>query len=230
MAGKIKKIIFSLDDFGISQKANENILKLAEAGKIGRVSVMSHGTIRKEDADRLLATGIKLDAHMDMRNSINPNRKLKDGVIKRAAIFGKDYFIGGKSPRFIEKQWAEQIEKFQNIFGKNPDGINSHEHSHFFPPYFKVSLKLSEKYGIKYVRLGKKTHWGATPVSWILNFFRRKNMKSFLKSRLSSSDLVLSFDWIENLSKLKNYPGDGEIEVIFHPERDEEMAFLEKLD
>ena len=40
------------------------------------------------------------------------------------AGYGKIVFI-------IREEFAE---KFKEIFGKNPDGINSHEHVHFFPP------------------------------------------------------------------------------------------------
>lgn len=224
-----KNVFFSLDDFGISQKANENILKLAQSGKIGRVSVMSHGAICPEDADSLLATGVELDVHVDLRNSVDFKRKLKDGIFGRAAVFISSYFSGKATPALIEEMWASQIEGFQKIFGKSPDGINSHEHAHFFPPYFRILLKLSKEYGIRRMRFGKKSYWGTAPVSWILNCLRIKNNRLFLESDLDSPDLVLSFDWLGSLDSLEKYLKNGSIEVIFHPERDEEMAFLEDL-
>ena len=78
------------------------------------------------------------------------------------------------------------------------------------------------------MRFGKKSYWGAAPVSWILNCFRKNNTRLFSKSGLVSSGLLLSFDWIANFADLEKYPKNEKIEVVFHPERDEEMDFLEK--
>jgi len=226
---KQNNLIFSLDDFGISRKANERILQLLETGKIDRVSVMPHGVMNEDEVKRILASKTKLDVHVDLRNDIDPKRKLKDGVAKRLVLFSLDYFSGKKSDVVIEKQWEEQIKSFQKIFNRNPDGINSHQHIHFFPPYFKIALFLSEKYGINYIRFGDKSYRKNSLVCLIIDWFRKKNLESFLASNLFSSQMVVSFDWIDNFDALNEYSMHNEIEVVFHPERDEEMIFLKSV-
>ncbi|MFA6183807.1 MAG: ChbG/HpnK family deacetylase [Parcubacteria group bacterium] len=226
---KKENFIFSVDDFGISAKANQNILKLARAGKIDRVSVMSHGVFSKEEIDQLLETKVRLDLHVDMRNDINPKRKLTDGAIRRGIFFGLNYFLGKTSVKFVEKQWESQINNFQKIFDVNPDGINSHEHVHFFSPYFEVIVRLSKKYGIRHVRFGKESNKERGLTNLILHCFRRRNDQMFLKSNLESSDFMVSFDWIKDFKNISDYSSDKKIEIIFHPERDEEMKFLENV-
>ncbi len=225
---KQKNIILSLDDFGISQKANENMLQLLETGKIDRISIMPHGRIAIREIEKILASNVKLDIHIDLRNDIDPNRKIKDGVFKRVISFGFNYCSGRTNPASMQKQWEGQIEHFRELFGKSPDGISSHQHVHFFPPYFKIVIVLSKKYGINYLRLGTESYPLRSLVCFILNSFRRSNRKLFLASKLASSDLMISFDWLENFNKIFKLPLNKESEVIFHPERDEEMEFLER--
>lgn len=227
---KEKHIILSLDDFGISRKANDNILRFLNAGEIDRISIMTHGIISQEEIGELLSSDVKLDIHLDLKNEINPSRKLSDSAIRRIFIFLADSFSGKITPVKMEKQWDGQIRYFQKIFLKSPDGINSHEHIHFFPPYFKTVLKLSKKYGINYIRLGKEPYKGKSLVSLILDWLRKINLKSFNESGMDSSDITISFDWINNFNDfLENCPKNKAIEMIFHPERDEEMLFLEKI-
>lgn len=226
---KGNNIIISVDDFGISQKANENILKLVETGKIDRLAVMVHGNIRQEDVARLLASGILLDLHADVRSDINPKRKLKDGATKRVLLFILNYMMGNNRPKHIEKRFEEQIQAFQALFKKNPDGLNTHEHVHFFPPYFNVLLRLSQKYDIPHIRFGKESPHSKTPVSLIIYMLRKLNMKSFMKSGRVSSDMMFSFDWIKDFRDLEKHGPNKKIEIIFHPERDEEMHFLDNL-
>jgi len=226
---KKENFIFSVDDFGISAKANQNILKLVRAGKIDRVSVMSHGVFSKEEIDQLLATSVKLDLHVDLRNDINPKRKLAEGTIKRGLFFGLNYFLGKTNVKFVEKQWESQIDSFRKMFGVTPDGINSHEHVHFFSSYFEVIVRLSKKYGIRHVRFGKESNKERGLTNFILRWFRKRNYQMFMKSNLESSDFMVSFDWIKDLKNISNYSSDKKVEIVFHPERDEEMKFLENV-
>jgi len=227
---QFKNTIFSADDFGISRKANENILKLAEAGTLDRVSVMTYGFLPKEDIERLLRSGVKLDLHADLKDGIDPKRKLTGDLIGRLSGFALDFLSGKNKVSSVEKRWEKQIEDFRTLFGKYPDGLNSHEHVHFFPPYFKILVKLSKEYRIRYVRLGRESFSGRSLVSTILRILRKRDEKAFLHSGLDTSDSMISFDWIGSFDELKKYSGAKKIELIFHPERNEEMEFLKSIE
>lgn len=230
-----KNLIISADDFGISKLADVNILALTEAGKIDRVAVMMSPNLNESEAKRLMASGVKIDIHLHLIKSDSDywtgNRRLKEGAAKRMISFVYNFMTGKSSPEKVALKWAIQIERFREIFGRNPDGIGSHEYIHFFPPYMKAVLKLADKYKIPFVRMGKKNFNGGNLISKILNWQRRKNIKSFMEHKnISTTDYMASLDWFSaNLEDfLKNLPDNGSIEMVCHPEREEELELLKE--
>jgi predicted glycoside hydrolase/deacetylase ChbG (UPF0249 family) len=206
-----KKIIISADDFGQSLQANTNIFELLSLKKLHRVSIMIDGFFSPEEIRSLLDSQVKLDLHLDLFNLLKNDRisRKKTGVFGRLLFLFKDYFSGKISVSAVAKNWARQLENFHRIFGRYPDGLNSHEHIHLFPPYFKLIPALAEKKGINYLRLGKKDLIEtASLVSLIIYFLRKINRRRFLASGLASSDFLVSLDWLKKnaLQKLKNLP------------------------
>lgn len=221
-------IIFSADDFGRSEVANRNILKLAKLGKIQRVAVMIHGTINSEEVKKLLKTDVKLDLHLTVSRISNKDLRFKNSL-NRLARFIFLYLSGKTNTEKVLLDWEEQIQNFQETFNKLPDGLNSHEHIHFFPPYFKITLALCKKYKIDFLRFGKKE---VIPMSnlvgKILNLLNKIDKKYFKKDdkNITSSDFLISLDWIENLDKILKKNTTGTIEIVCHPEREEEFRQL----
>lgn len=224
-----KKIILTADDFGISKVANEKVLELARLRKIDRVSIMVNGIFSQKEVNELLNFGIKLDVHLNITEKFSGPRKLKEGIMKRSTLFLIRYIGGQMSSSKIKKEWEQQINKFKEIIGKYPDGINSHQHVHYYPSYFKVVSELSNKYAISFVRCGKKGFLGKiNGVKQILSVFRKSDAKFLVKNNVESSDYLVSFDWIKDFDKfLNNLPG-GATEITFHPEREEEFEFINK--
>lgn len=135
-------MIFTADDFGISQKADERILKLAEAGVLDRVAVMTRGTATASSLERLAKSGVKIDLHAEIRDDIDPNRTLRAGAIGRILIFVKNFLFGENRVSRVAERWDAQIRDFQSTFGRYPDGLNSHEHTHFFRRIFEPFFSL----------------------------------------------------------------------------------------
>ena len=224
-----KKIIATADDFGISEMANKRILGLAEGGKIDRVAIMTNGILLQEEIDKLLHSGVKLDIHLNITEKFRGPRKLKEGIVKRSALFLIRYLGGEISASKVEKEWEEEIEKFKEIVGKYPDGINSHQHVHYYPSYFKAVSGLVKKYSISFVRCGKKGFLGKmNGVKQILTAFRKADTKYLAKNNIESSDYLVSFDWIKDFDKFLDKLPDGSVEITFHPERDEEFTIIKK--
>lgn len=226
-----KGIEISVDDFGISASANARILRLVSDGRIQRVAIMVCGEISSNEIATLCASGVALDIHLDISDSIRPKRKLSDGVMGRGINFFYRYLFGGLSKEKILKLWEKQIVKFRELFGRLPDGLNSHEHVHFFPPFFSVIVALADRYGIPYVRLGSKASRKLHKVSIILDAFRFFDRRMRYKSKFQTSDRLISADWMGDFDRLHwkdLFPVDESVEVIFHPEREEEYAYLMK--
>jgi predicted glycoside hydrolase/deacetylase ChbG (UPF0249 family) len=219
-----EKIILSADDFGKTEEGNARILKLAQKGKLDRVAIMvNRNFLSAEDLARIKICPVALDLHFEF-----PFQKKKSrSIVKRSFLFLYHHLTNQES---ISAGWEEQIQKFVFLFGKIPDGLNAHEYIHFFPPYFKVAIKLCEKYRIPYLRFGKvsiiKNHKVISHILWRLH---KKNRPAFAASHLSSSDHLVSLDWIHHTEKfLQNLP-DGRTEIVCHPKRKDEFELIGKL-
>jgi predicted glycoside hydrolase/deacetylase ChbG (UPF0249 family) len=226
----LNNLIVSADDFGVSEKANARILELAKVKKLDRVAVMMGGKISAEEAKELLETGAKLDIHLHFYSKDYFEKRKgesENGAFSRFFIFLIDFTVGRYSSAKVKMIWQNQIEEFHALFGKYPDGLNSHEHTHFFPTFFRAALKLKNKFAISYLRLGrKKIPMRFIPVAFVLNTLRRFDIK---KGDINTSDYLVSFDWIKDQPKFfENLPKAGQTELIFHPEREEEFQFLKE--
>lgn len=225
-----RKTIVSADDFGKNSSTNKNILELLSLKKLHRISVMINGTFSAEEVRLLLDSSVKLDLHLNFFNLLKsgPHSKEEVSILGRLLAFSKNYLLGKIKVSAVKKDWTAQLEKFHAIFGKYPDGLNSHEHVHFFPPYFKVISNLAQKSKIAYVRFGKKDFLQADNfVSLVIFGLKKINRRHFLAAGLDSADFLISLDWLKE--EIKNLPA-GEIELIIHPEITAELEFIKTQD
>lgn len=223
------RISISADDFGVSPRANRNIFYLISLGKIDRVSVMVHGTFSEKEIEELARSEVKLDIHLDILHEFHEDRKKRRSVFMRGIEFLGKLALGKLSSEKVATDWTAQIEKFKEIFGRSPDGINSHEHVHFFPPFFKVVLMLQEKYSIPYVRFGDSVFMlHNKPAAYILHWLRLVDRSACLKSGCVSSESFISLDWIKNVEKFLNNLPEGQIEIACHPELADDFVRIKK--
>lgn len=229
-----EKIIISADDFGRSSKANANILFLAKISKLDRVSVLIARSFSPEEAAELLRTGVKIDIHLDLPSGARIyGQGRKTNALRGSFLFLLKYFLRQITPVKMESEWNDQLQKFQEIFGRKPDGINSHQHIHFFPAYFKIVLRLAQEYKINFVRFGKSGLLDNDNSTYkILCRLHKKNERLFAASNLNSSDFMASLDWthpqIKNFIIFLEKLPPGKIELICHPERKEEFELIQK--
>ena len=190
---------------------------------------MVHGEILDNEIRELAKSGVKIDIHLDILHKFNGDRKKRKSTLMRIIEFIAKLISGRISSQKIENEWRLQIEKFREKFGKNPDGINSHEHVHFFPPFFKIALKLQQEYSIPYIRFGDsifKLH--NKPVAYVLHWLRIINRKEFQNSGFVSSNSFISLDWIESIDNFMENLPEGNIEIACHPEITDEFEKIKK--
>jgi chitin disaccharide deacetylase len=224
-----EKMIISADDFDSHPEAKKNILLLAEAGKIDRVGIIINEKFSDEEIKRLLKSETKIDLHLIITDLKANHHKYGESALKRSFIFVLKYFLRKISPTKIKKEWKNQISEFEKKFGKKPDGLNSHQHIHFFPPYFKIILQLAKEHKINYVRFASnRLLQGNSNVYRILSVFQKKNKRAFRASTLQSSAYMTSLDWIRNFEKFTNNLPEGKIELVCHPERKDEFELIQK--
>lgn len=224
-----QRLIITADDFGVSPRANRNTLYLISLGKINRVGIMANGEISSKEVGELVHSGVKLDIHLDILHKFDIERKKRRGAILRMAEFLGKISTGKISTKKVTADWQRQIEKFHTIFGKYPDGINSHEHIHFFPPFFRAALGLQEKYNIPYIRFGDSVRLRQhTIISYVLHVLRAINRQACEKSNCVSSSSLVSLDWIKNVDAFLKNPPEGTTEIACHPEIAEDFVKIKE--
>lgn len=223
-----ENIIIAADDFGASEKANQRILELARLGKIDRVAVLADGHFSPDKVANLTNLGVKIDVHLDLFGGKEEKGK---SAVARIIKFLLHWLSAQGRAKKVEAEWRRQIEKVREIFGKNPDGLNSHQHVYYFPPYFKIAVKLAQECNVSYLRFGQQlVSKKKSPVYIILKFLRIFNRKVFPKNKLETSDYLTSLDWLKESENLLDiYSKRGIIELVCHPERDEEFEIIKNL-
>ncbi|HLC95396.1 MAG TPA: ChbG/HpnK family deacetylase, partial [Patescibacteria group bacterium] len=149
-----ENFIITADDYGIRQTA-EPILRLVHEKKVDRVAVLIH-YVSAEQAEALIATGVKIDLHLELIGLLKSGEKVHESALLRSINFLFRLAFGLITANKVEAEWRDQIVHFQKTFGRLPDGLNSHEHLHCFPPFFKIFLQLATAYDITYIRFGTK--------------------------------------------------------------------------
>lgn len=222
-----ESFVVAADDYGIRQTA-EPILRLVHEGKVDRVAVLIH-YVSAEQAAALLAAGVKIDLHLELIRLLKSGEKKRSSVLMRSINFVFRYLSGQMTKRKVESEWQEQIGRFRELFGRLPDGLNSHEHVHFFPVFFKSFLKLAKEYGIPRIRFGSRgmlTLLHGALVGRILSFFRKRTYTAYAKTRLMTSDYLVSLDWLVDFKTFSEHLPEGSIELVVHPEREEEYRTI----
>lgn len=226
MTSPTPQSVITADDFGASTTANHAILDLIAQKKIDRVGVMIRGTFTPDDITTLKNSDVKIDIHLDIP-LLHSIVKLYDNTLRRGVFFLFHFICGRISPQKITREWTDQITEFYNTFGTMPDGINSHEHTHLFPPYFRIACTLAQKNDITFIRCGTN---GPLPrkntVSLILAMLHTRN-KSILRKfpSLTTTQYLTSLDWIAQ-KDLPNILHKNNTELLFHPERPEEYEIM----
>lgn len=222
-------MIVATDDYGIRRTADA-ILPLVRAGKVDRVAAMVR-YVSVDDAKKLVATDVSIDIHLDLIEIIKSGEKMYDGALKRAVGFLVRFLAGTATPERAREEWKKQIELFREKFGRLPDGLNSHEHVHYFPGFFTVVLDLAEEYHIPYIRFGShgiSSERKVPLVGRILRFLRWWNYPVYVRTPVPTSEYNTSFDWLRRPRYFLSHLPEGKTEIAFHPERDEERQWMEK--
>lgn len=243
-----KKLVITADDFGISQEANDAILKSFQEGSLTSTCIMANGEAFEHAIRTILPQipEIGLGVHMNIiegktLQSPNPNSLLYDkngeynnGFVKLLLKSTDKNFLNE-----VESDFRIQIEKVLDKM--KVDHLNSHVHTHAIPNIFEITCKLAKEYGIKYVRTQNeipyfipsiKKHLDMRyPINLIklglLNIFTQINHKTLKKYGISSNDYFVGVSYTSYMDENAIKCGIAKIkdqnsitEVILHPTTD----------
>lgn len=243
-----KKLVITADDFGISQEANDAILKSFKDGSLTSTCIMATGRSFNHAIEDILpeCPEIGLGVHLNIiegktLQKTNKNSLLYDldgeynnGFVKLLAKSTNKNFLDE-----VEADFRLQIEKV--LDKAKVDHLNSHVHTHSIPNIFEITCKLAKEYGIKYIRTQNeipylipniKKHLDPRfPVNLIklglLNTFSQINKKTLKEYSLATNDYLVGVSYTSYMDEeaieygiAKNQDANSITEVILHPTMD----------
>ncbi|MDP2838264.1 MAG: ChbG/HpnK family deacetylase [Candidatus Moranbacteria bacterium] len=219
--------IVTADDYGIRQTA-EPILRLVHEGKIDRVAVLIH-YVSVDQAKALLATGVKIDLHLELIGLLKSGEKVRESPLFRGINFFMRYVTGLLTAKKVEAEWRDQILRFQELFGRLPDGLNSHEHLHFFPAFAQVFIALAQEYRVVYIRFSRRGMLMGQDfilIGKILTMLWHRTWQLYAGQPFQTSDYLVSLDWLSDFQAFSRTLPSGTVELVVHLEREEDYRIM----
>lgn len=221
------RFIITADDYGIRQTA-EPILRLVHEGKVDRVAVLIH-YVSLEQAKALLESGVKIDLHLELIGVLKTGDKVRESAVSRGVNFFMRYITGLLTAEQVEAEWSDQIRRFQELFGRLPDGLNSHEHLHFFPDFSRVFLALAKRHGVQYVRFSRRgmlLSQNFNLIGKVLSFLWKRTVHLYQNEKFETSDYLVSLDWLSDFAAFSREMPSGTVELVVHLEREEDYRMM----
>jgi hopanoid biosynthesis associated protein HpnK len=238
---RVKSLIVTADDFGMSIPVNEGIEASHSNGILSATSLMCGGDAFSdavERAKRLPKLGVGLHIHLVDSRPVLPPEKIPllvgpDGCFSNnPERFGFNLFFSGEMRRQAETEIEAQFQRFEGT-GLVMDHINGHHHFHMHPAVTDAIAKFAPRYGSPPVRYPVEPFWpswqaGADkPVQRFFNWAFYAGLTSRMRRKLENAGLALNdhvFGVTDTgamtekriLAYLEHLP-DGVTELYAHP-------------
>ena len=167
-----RRIWLCADDYGISPGVNRAIRDLVENGRLNATSAMVVGpAIGRDEANALKAAAsanprCAIGLHVTLTAPFRPLtmhfRPIEGGLfLPHTKLLGRG-LAGRLNSELVHTEVAVQLEAFVELFGRNPDFVDGHQHAQLFPGVRKAFLAaVKEAVPNAWVRqCGRDRPWG----------------------------------------------------------------------
>lgn len=141
-----KTIALCADDFGLNHAVCRGVLQLVENHRLSGVSCMMNGPSIKLFAPKLrpYQNTVQIGLHFNLTEGHFLTYPQKKCFTLYELLFKSHFRLLNAS--FIANEFKAQLTQFIDLFGKNPDFIDGHQHVHQFPVIRNVVLNMFEEY------------------------------------------------------------------------------------
>ncbi len=144
----MKKLIVNADDFGFTRDVNSGIVEAHRNGILTATTLMANGSAF-EDAVSLARgnPGLDVGCHLVLigGNSLMDRSRALPRTVRE----------------LLQAVWARRIVPYEELrpqvlriieAGIRPTHLDTHKHTHLFPPVLAAVARLAEEFGIRWVR------------------------------------------------------------------------------
>lgn len=235
------RLIINADDFGLTSGVNRAIVELHQDGVLSSATLMAKAGATSEAVRIALATpllGVGCHVVLVDGQPVLPPGSVPSLIDKKTGCFPPDLtsflrrlFTGQIRAIEIEAEASAQIALLQNA-GLRLTHIDTHKHTHMFPPVLAPVLRAARNAGIGAVRNPFEPEWAVriTPRASLVRtaevialrrlgpFFRR----TIARANIATTDGTIaiagtgSFD-TDTVRALLNELPEGTWELVTHP-------------
>ena len=233
----MKQVVFSADDFGMSEAVNEGIERAHRDGVLQRASLMVAGAAAAEAVRRAKAMpSLRVGLHLVVIEgpAVSPPAGIP-GLVNADGWFPSDQ--AGLGVRYffrpaIRRQLAREIRAQYAAFaaaGLTLDHANAHKHMHLHPTVGRMMIDIGRDFGLREIRvpaeppdlmaaLGAPAGFGDRALYAWTRLLRRQARAA----GLIVNDHCFGLAWsghmtLDRVRRLMERLPDGTSEIYFHP-------------
>ncbi|MHB1539530.1 MAG: ChbG/HpnK family deacetylase [Solirubrobacteraceae bacterium] len=222
-------LIVNADDFGGNPLATDRILECFDAGAISSASAMVHMRDSRRAAELADGRGLPLGLHLNLTQPFECEdtpapvrdrqaRALRHLASGRSARLVLDPLL----LRLVSRCVEDQIDRYVELFGREPTHIDGHNHVHLSPT---VMLALPRRFA---VRTAESRPDEAAGVGRLL----RRTRHALIARLHPTTELFFPLDPLAAnpsqaaIDALLRHAEDHSVELMTHPDRDGEHRLL----
>lgn len=236
MTTSTRRVIINADDYGFSAGVTDGILRAHREGILTSTTIAANMPAAAAAVTRLseapnLGVGVHLNVSQGPPLSAG-GRRLADAAGELNRTAQAVIVMAAMKPWVISSMIEEFRAQIQWVLdhGVRPTHLDSHRHSHGFPPIFIGVSRLAKKFGIRFVRWYREAlpaaDWPPAQakqrrICKLLNFFGRVNgclagrmLRGTLGTWGISHTGVVDSAWMIRVAHLAP---NGVIEIMTHP-------------
>jgi hopanoid biosynthesis associated protein HpnK len=244
----MQDIIFSADDFGLTESVNEAVEQAHRYGALTQTSLMVAAPAAQDAISRAKnLAGLNVGLHLVLVDGDSllghaklPHITTADGKFRRNQIaLGFQYFFSPAARRELAAETQAQFAAFAAT-GLALHHADAHKHMHMHPTVARLMIRMAREFSVKRIRVpaeppGILRKCGARPglgayAMYAWSFLLRHQCR---RAGLRSADYLFGIHWSGRMNRenilalVQNLPA-GSSEIYTHPaiRRDEDLVQL----
>jgi predicted glycoside hydrolase/deacetylase ChbG (UPF0249 family) len=208
----VKYLIVNADDFGMSDGINAGVIEAYQRGIVTSASLMVKQP-KAAEAARLAVdqANLGLGIHIDLAEW-----ETIDGELRQ--IYAR---VDVEDPDRVAAEIADQLDIFEELVGRRPDHIDSHQHVHMNGAARVESLRIAKALNVPLRRFDSR-------VAFCGDYYGQQGPSDPYPEGITIANLLrLSESISEGWTELMCHPGyAGDVRSVYAKEREVELAVL----